>query len=67
MAVRLFATILILSLTCAGCGPQADKANPVVTLVDVGQGLPVRDGCEQAPDLDFRNQVVAAAPFMGPS
>lgn len=67
MAVRLFASILILSLTCGGCGGQpAEKANPV-TLVDVSQGLLVRDGCEQAPDLDFRNQVVAAAPFNGPS
>ena len=26
----------------------------------------VRDGCEQGPDLDFRNQVVAAAPFNAP-
>jgi hypothetical protein len=67
MAARLLVPILILSLACAGCGGQpAEKANPV-TLVDVSQGLLVRDGCEQAPDLDFRNQVVAAAPFTGPS
>jgi hypothetical protein len=65
MAARQFASILILSLTCAGCGQPADKTNQV-TLVDVSQGLMVRDGCEQAPDLDFRNQVLGAAPFNGP-
>jgi hypothetical protein len=65
MAARLFASILVLSLTCAACGQPADKTNQV-TLVDVSQGRLVRDGCDQAPDLDFRNQVVAAAPFNGP-
>ncbi len=66
MAARLFASLLIFSLTCAGCGRPADKTNQV-TLVDISQGRLVRDGCEQAPDLNFRNQVVAAAPFKGPS
>jgi hypothetical protein len=67
VTARLFASILVLSLTCAGCGGKPDaEANPV-TLVDVGQGRLVRDGCDQAPDLDFRNQVVAAAPFNAPS
>jgi len=66
MAARVFASILVLSLTCAACGRPEPKANPV-TLVDVGQGRLVRDDCEQAADLDFRNQVVAAAPFKGPS
>ena len=63
---RLFAPIVILSLACAGCGKPADKANQV-TLVDVSQGRLVTDNCEQGSDLDFRNQVVAAAPFKGPS
>ena len=66
MAARPYASILILSLACAGCGKPADKTNRVM-LVDVSQGLMVRDGCDQGTDLEFRNQVVAAAPFTGPS
>lgn len=66
MAARLFAPILVLGLACAGCGKPADNTNKV-TLVDVSEGRLVRDGCEQGADLDFRNQVVAAAPFKAPS
>jgi hypothetical protein len=56
MTARLFASILVLSLVCAGCSQSPAPVDPATL---------VKDGCEQNPDLAFRNQVAAAAPFRG--
>ena len=56
MTVRLFASIFALSLVCAGCSPPAPAVDPATL---------VKDGCDQDPDLAFRNQVASAAPFKG--
>lgn len=67
MVARLLAPVVLLSLACAGCGGPPPVKPDVVMLVDISEGKPVKDRCEQAPDLAFRNQVVAAAPFAGPT
>ncbi|SRR5258708_6829517 len=56
MDTRLLASILALSLVCAGCSPPAAAVDPATL---------VKDGCEQGPDGAFKGQVAAAAPFKG--
>ena len=56
MSIQLFASILALSLVCAGCSPPAAAVDPATQ---------VKDGCDQDPDFAFKNQVAAAAPFKG--
>lgn len=53
-AAGIVASIFALSLACAGCGPSTPAVDPATL---------VKDGCEQDPDLAFKAQVIAAAPF----
>jgi hypothetical protein len=56
MAVKVLAFVLAFGLVCAGCSQPAAQ-DPAVTNV--------KDGCDQAPDLAFRNKVAVAPPFRG--
>lgn len=56
MTVRILALVLAVGLTCAGCGPPAAQ-----TVTNV------KDGCDQDPDLAFRNKIAVAPPFKGAS
>ncbi len=67
MSIRLYASILILSLACSGCAKKPDIDPDVATLVDVTDGKPIKDRCDQDRDVAFKNQIMAAAPFQGPT
>lgn len=54
MAIRPFASMLALSLVCTGCSPTPAAVDPATL---------VKDGCDQDPDLTFRNRIASAPPF----
>lgn len=54
MTAKVLALVFAIGLVCAGCSRPAGQ-DPAVSNV--------KDGCDQDPDLAFRNKAAAAPPF----